>query len=349
MLSPTRFRGLTNCLSENRSSEERSSGYPIVLAKPLQFLEDSKSMRTDVDHLPASKQRELERVVETIFDEFRSATENATGPRKGARILKVILFGSHARGDWVDAPFSANQYKSDYDILVIVSQKELTDRAAYWAKAEERLIRAYTIEKTLHTPVNFIVHSLHEVNDGLSHGRVFFMEVVKDGIALYEADDRELAAPKPKTAEQALDAAREYFEEWMPSAAGFLDTSKYALSRGRLKESAFQLHQATERLYGCLLLTLTFYTPYNHNIAFLRSLAEGLDRRLFGIWPEDTHRERSMFQKLKEAYTKARYSKHYKISEAELTWLGERVEELGRVVHQVCSDKIAELEAAARR
>ena len=304
-------------------------------------------MRTDLDHLPAAKQRELERVVETIFDEFRESTENATGPRIGARILKIILFGSHARGDWVDAPLSANQYKSDYDILIIVSQKELTDRAAYWATAEERLIRAYTIERTLHTPVNFIVHSLHEVNDGLSHGRVFFMEVVKDGIALYEADDRELAAPKPKTAQQAVEAAREYFEEWMPSAAGFLDTSKYALSRGRLKESAFQLHQATERLYGCLLLTLTFYTPYNHNIAFLRSLAEGLDRRLYGMWPESTHRERSMFQKLKEAYTKARYSKHYKISEEELTWLAERVEELGRVVHQVCSEKIAKLEAAA--
>ncbi|HEV7343322.1 MAG TPA: HEPN domain-containing protein [Sphingopyxis sp.] len=306
-------------------------------------------MRTDIDHLPAAKQRELERVVETIFDEFRSATENATGPRKGARILKIILFGSHARGDWVDAPLSANQYKSDYDILVIVSQKEMTDRAAYWATAEERLIRAYTIEKTLHTPVNFIVHSLHEVNDGLSHGRVFFMEVAKDGIALYEADDRELATPKPKTPEQALETAREYFEEWMPSAAGFLDTSKYARSRGRLKESAFQLHQATERLYGCLLLTLTFYTPYNHNIAFLRSLAEGLDRRLYGIWPDATHRERAKFQKLKEAYTKARYAKHYKISEEELIWLTDRVEELGRVVHQVCSDQIAELETAARR
>src|SRR3546814_2230829 len=98
-------------------------------------------MRTDIDHLPAAKQRELERIVEILFDEFGQATENATGRRKGARILKVVLFGSFARGDWVDAPLSANQYKSDYDILVIVSQKELTDRAAYWAKAEERLIR----------------------------------------------------------------------------------------------------------------------------------------------------------------------------------------------------------------
>ncbi|MDR7059171.1 MULTISPECIES: HEPN domain-containing protein [unclassified Sphingopyxis] len=306
-------------------------------------------MRTDVDHLPAAKQRELERIVEILFDEFGQATENATGRRKGARILKIILFGSHARGDWIDAPLSANQYKSDYDILVIVSQKELTDRAAYWAKAEERLIRAYTIEKTLRTPVNFIVHSLHEVNDGLAHGRVFFMEVAKDGIALYEADNRELATPKPKTPEQALEAAKDYFEEYYPSGMYAKKVADYCLKDGQTKYAAFNLHQATERLYSCLLLTLTFYTPYNHNIAFLRSLAEGLDRRLYGIWPETNRRERAIFQKLKEAYTKARYSKHYKISEEELTWLGGRVEELGRIVHQVCTDKIAELEKAARR
>ncbi|MGV1682362.1 nucleotidyltransferase and HEPN domain-containing protein [Sphingopyxis sp. NJF-3] len=303
-------------------------------------------MRTDLDHLPAAKQRELERVVEIIFDEFGQAIENARGQRKGARILKIILFGSHARGDWVDAPLSANQYKSDYDILIIVSQKELTDRAAYWAKAEERLIRAYTIEKTLRTPVNFIVHSLHEVNDGLSHGRVFFMEVVKDGIAIYQADDTELARPKPKSPQQALEAAREYFEEYLPAGLRKHDLALEAQRRGYSKDAAFLFHQATESLYQGVLLTLTYYTPYNHNIAFLRSLAEGVDRRLFGIWPEGTHRERAMFQKLKEAYTKARYSKHYKISEEELTWLGARTEELGRVVHQVCTDTIAELEKA---
>lgn len=304
-------------------------------------------MRTDIDHLPAAKQRELERIVEVIFEEFRDAIGNATGPRKGARILKVVLFGSHARGDWVDAPLSANQYKSDYDILIIVSQKELADRAAYWAMAEERLIRAYTIEKTLRTPVNFIVHSLHEVNDGLAHGRVFFMEVAKDGIALYEADGSELKTPKPKTAPQALDAAREYFEEWMSLATSSQKIFLFCRSQNEYRDAAFNLHQATERLYAGLLLTLTFYSPHNHNIAFLRSLAEGLDRRLYGIWPETTRRERAMFQKLKEAYTKARYSRHYRISAEELAWLGERVEELGRVVHEVCSERIAELEAAA--
>ena len=265
-----------------------------------------------------------------------------------ARILKIILFGSHARGDWVDAPLSANQYKSNYDIPVIVSQKELTDRAAYWAKAEEWLIRAYTIEKTLRTSVNFIIHSLHEVNDGLAHGRVFFIEVAKDGIALYETDGSELATPLPKSPSQALETAKEYFEEHIASAAEFLEDFKFYMGRRSWKKAAFLLHQSTEGLYQGLLLTLTFYTPYNHNIAFLRSLAEGLDRRLYGIWPETNRRERAMLQKLKEAYTKARYSKHYRISEEELTWLSTRVEELGRVVHQVCSERIAELETAVR-
>ena len=304
-------------------------------------------MKTELDHLPPAKQQELERIVEIIFEEFRAANEHAVGPRKGARILKIVLFGSYARGDWVDAPLSANRYKSDFDILIIVSQKELTDRAAYWAKAEERLVRAYTIEKTLSTPVNFILHSLHEVNDGLAHGRVFFMEVAKDGIALYEADDRALNTPKPKTPAQALAAAREYFDEGFPSAMKRYEIAKFDIERGYLKDAAFDMHQTVERLYACLLLTLTYYVPYNHNIAFLRSLAEGLDRRLVGIWPSDTRHERAMFQKLKDAYTKARYSRHFRISENELSWLGQRVEELGRVVHQVCSEHIVELEQAA--
>ena len=48
-------------------------------------------MRTNLDHLPAAKQRELEEVVRILFAEFREATENATGRKKSARILKIIL------------------------------------------------------------------------------------------------------------------------------------------------------------------------------------------------------------------------------------------------------------------
>lgn len=305
-------------------------------------------MRTDVDHLPPHKQRELDRVVEMLFQDFREATQNATGRKKSARILKIILFGSYARGDWVDAPFDANQYKSDFDILVIVNQKEVADRAAYWSVAEQRLVDAYQIEKTIRTPVNFIVHSLQQVNDALAHGRVFFIEVAKEGIALYEADEKELGKPKPKTAQEALTTAKDYFEEWFPSAQRRFDGAKFHLEKGNLNEAAFDLHQTTERLYHSLLLTLTFYTPYDHNIIFLRAQAERLDHSLFEVWPRGTKKERAMFQKLKDAYVKARYSKHYRISSEELEWLGSRVEELGRVVHAICTAHIATMEKALK-
>jgi hypothetical protein len=80
----------------------------------------------------------------------------------------------------------------------------------------------------------------------------------------------------------------------------------------------------------------------------LRKQAERLDSRLVDAWPRTTRKERAMFEKLKDAYVKARFSKHYRITDEELSWLGERVEVLGRAVHAVCSERIAELEAAAK-
>jgi len=165
-------------------------------------------MRSDLDHLPPAKQRELERVVQIIFEEFGAAHENATSRRKRGRILKVILYGSHARGGWVDEPHTAKGYVSDFDLLIIVNQKELTDRAAYWTAAEQRLIEE-KLAGRLRTPVNFVVHSWQEVGDGLAHGRFFFLDIARDGVVLQEVDDRPLPEPKPKTPQQALAMAQE--------------------------------------------------------------------------------------------------------------------------------------------
>lgn len=305
-------------------------------------------MRSDLDHLPPAKQRELERVVQILFEEFEEARGLATQEwKKKGRILKIILYGSYARGGWVDEPHTAKGYKSDFDLLIIVNDKRLTDRVQYWVKAEERLNRELSITRTLKTPVNFIVHTLHEVNDGLAHGRFFFMDVAHDGIALYQSDSSELAEPKPKTPAQALAMAKEYFEEWFPSGSDFYDGYKDAEQRGKFKKAVFDLHQAAERLYHCVLLSVTFYTAHVHNLGFLRTQAERIDRRLAYVWPRDTRKERAMFEKLKDAYVKARYSKHYRISAEELAWLGARVEELGSVVQAICLERIEGLEQKA--
>ncbi len=305
-------------------------------------------MKNDLDHLPANKQRELERVKAIVFEEFEDAIALGTmGWKKKGRIDKIILYGSYARGGWVDEPHTAKGYRSDFDLLIIVNDKRLTEKVDFWEKLEDRLIRELAIDRTLHTPVNFIVHTLQEVNDGLAHGRYFFMDVARDGIALYEYDDKPLHTPKPKTSEQALAMAREYFDEWYPSAGRFKSAAEFLANDGGLREAAFNMHQSAERLYHCVLLVCTFYTPHVHNLAFLRTQAERIDMRLVDAWPRERREDRTRFEKLKEAYVKARYSKHYRITEAELTWLGGCIEELGCAVHAICSERIAELEARA--
>ena len=76
--------------------------------------------------------------------------------------------------------------------------------------------------------------------------------------------------------------------------------------------------------------------------------AERIDERLIEVWPRETKADRARFEKLKEAYVKARYSKHYRITEDELALLGERVEALGQVVETICSERIEALEKTAR-
>ncbi|MGQ0278479.1 nucleotidyltransferase and HEPN domain-containing protein [Sphingopyxis terrae] len=305
-------------------------------------------MRNDLDHLPANKQRELERVKAIIFEEFEDAIALGTMSwKKKGRIDKIILYGSYARGGWVDEPHTAKGYLSDFDLLIIVSDKRLIDKLDVWSKLDDRLTRELLIDRTLKTPVNFIVHTLQEVNDGLAHGRYFFMDVARDGIALYEADDKALHQPKPKTPDQALAMAKEYFEEWFPLAMQRFELSAMGREKGYLKPAAFDLHQSTEFLYHCVLLVCTFYSPHVHNLGFLRTQAERIDMRLVDAWPRELKADRARFEKLKEAYVKARYSKHYRISEADLVWLAGRVEELGQAVHAICSERIAEMEARA--
>ena len=307
-------------------------------------------MRTDVEHLPANKRRELERVVQIIFEEFDDALALAKHQwKKKGRIEKIILYGSHARGDWVDEPYTAKGYQSDFDILIIVNDKRLTDPVDYWLKVEDRFNRELAITHTLRTPVNFIVHTLQEVNDGLAHGRYFFMDVRRDGIALYQFDHSELHVAKPKTPEAALEMAKEHFEEWFPGAMRKYDFVKFGIEKGHLKETAFELHQTTETLYHCVLLVVTFYTPHVHNIGFLRTQAERLDRRLIDVWPNDRRFDQIAWEKLKEAYVKARYSKHYRISTDQLEWLAARVEELGAIVHTICTERLAALEQDVAR
>jgi uncharacterized protein len=303
-------------------------------------------MKTSLDHLPASKQRELQRVVEILFAEFQDAIALGTQPHKRmGRILHVVLFGSYARGDWVDDPVGG--YVSDYDLLVVVNHDQLTDVVDYWAKAEDHLLRELTISHRLTAPVNFIVHTLADVNNQLSLGRPFFTDILRDGVSLYELSGNPFVQPQPVTATDALVEARGNFEKWLPSAVNYRTLAADAVARDMPNEAAFLLHQAAERVLHGLLLVTGGYSPKSHNLKFLRSLAEDKDRRLIAAWPRSTKFDRRRFELLKRAYVEARYSPHYEITAEELAWLAERVAVLLDLIKTACQERLADLARAA--
>ena len=303
-------------------------------------------MKSGLEHLPEAKRHELAFVVDCLRKGFAFAIARRTMPKlRGGRLLKIILFGSYARGDWVEDP--VGRYFSDYDLLVVVDREELTDVPEFWAKTEEHLLEELASGRNLRTPVSLIYHSLDDVNEKLRLGRYFFMDIVRDGVLLFEEPGHPFAEPKPLSPAEALKETQDYFEEWFETADQFFRQFKHAMADGAPKVAAFQLHQATERYYHCLFLVRTLYSPKTHNLNQLRQLAEAIEPRLKTVWPRETKFERRCYELLRDAYVKARYSRHYRISDEQLEWLSSRVELLQSIVRDLCEARIAELAEAA--
>jgi predicted nucleotidyltransferase/HEPN domain-containing protein len=304
-------------------------------------------MKSEIDHLPSKQQDELERIKQVLTEEFARSIERSTKDvKRNGKILKIILFGSYARSDWVDEP--ENGYQSDFDILIIVSHADLTDIADHWYLAEDKILRDPAIGRTL----NIIVHTLDEVNRALGRGEYFWVDILRDGIMLYELPNHALAVPKPLTPADAYEMAVGYFSEGFPAIQRALRTVDLQKAEGLdnagwRKDIAFSLHQAVERAYACYLLTKTFYFPRSHNIKFLRSLSEDREPRLVEAWPRDSKLDRRRFELLKRAYVEARYSSSYAITADDLEALAAAATRLGDIVGQICRERVDALKSQA--
>ena len=172
------------------------------------------------------------------------------------------------------------------------------------------------------------------------------MYILNDGIQLYSEPGHPFVSPQPLSAQDALAETKAYFEDWFESAAAFQRGAKFFEQDGRPKEAAFALHQSAEKLYHCVLLVLTLYSPKTHRMNRLRDLAEELDGRLIGVWPGSTKIERRCYDLLRRAYVEARYSPRYKITAEELAWLDERITLLQGLVRNICEERIMTLSSA---
>ena len=298
-----------------------------------------------IAHIPLSKRRHLVRAVEILFEEFEESLKGKLSQKaKRGRILKVILYGSFARGTWRDDPRSG--YVSDFDLLVVVNDERFGQLYDAWDHASDRFVQDSLAAARARPSPSVIVHTYADMNDQLARGLPFFTDIYRDGIVLFEAEGYPLAEPGPLTPEQQLAEARLHFAKWFYDGEGFMEASRGLAKTGRLRLAAFLLHQCAENFYHCILLVLTLYSPKLHALRKPRSKAEGYDFRLVEAWPRNTRLSRSRFSLLHDAYVKARYSPRYTISAEELDWLTEHVDILGRLVAEICAERLGALPPA---
>lgn len=277
-------------------------------------------MESSLDHLPEKKRAKLVAM---------AAKLRAEAPCVGM----IVLFGSHARGDWVEDMETG--YRSDYDLLVVVDTPEQAEDHALWARAEAA-IRPFASP----SPVTLIVHDIRELNWQIRRGQFFFAELWRQGVVLHDAKRFTLARPKAATPEERKELAQEYFDHWFTSAGEFFAGYEFYVGRKSWSIAAFQLHQATERYFAAALLVFTGTKPTTHDLEALSKLVSPLHPLLAEPFPRATAEDDELFKLLKRAYIEGRYKKSYRITADELAVLGARVRDLAARVEQACQEAI---------
>jgi HEPN domain-containing protein len=290
-------------------------------------------MKTDLSHLPQDKQAQFRRIAERIRE--------AVSPEM------IILFGSHARGDWVADRYTKGgihyEYVSDVDILVVVpapQDKANGGSTHLWERVERQIKDALPAGSR----VNAIAHNIDYLNSKLSEGHWFFVDIVTEGVLLYDSGRHSLATPRELPAVDRRRIAGEYYDQWFHSATGFYAHYQFGIGRGELSIAAFQLHQATERFYTTILLVFGGSKPKSHDLDKLGKLAATYVPELIRVFPRATDEEKRRFELLNRAYVEARYDPAYTISREDLEYLGSRVHELQALTEAACRRRIESLE-----
>jgi predicted nucleotidyltransferase/HEPN domain-containing protein len=286
-------------------------------------------MKTSLEHLPQKKQNEIKIVKDIICDLIDAQF--------------VILFGSYARGDWVEDRTVGNdnnvyEYKSDYDILIVTKNPRRCERDDCPKRIEDKAAKL-----GVRTYLSIIFHSPKEFERSVNKGRYFFVDIINEGIMLYSSGRMPLPEVEELTLDEQKHYAQEDFDNWFKSANEFYIDFQNAFERKSYNKAAFELHQAAERFYGTAMLVFTSYKPKLHDLEKLDHKAQALSKEFKNIFPKNTQKEKDLFDLLKRAYVDARYDMSYKITREELEYLAERVKLLQQTTEKVCKDRIKNL------
>jgi predicted nucleotidyltransferase len=156
-------------------------------------------MKTSLSHLPDYKQKEIRLAVEII--------------KESVKVDMIILFGSYARGDWIEdiqpEGMNMHEYKSDLDLLIVLKHESLVTKIERKQSLENRL--------EIKTPVSLVPEDIYFLNQRMIEGQYFYKDIFEEGILLFDSGKLKLETPRELNPNERKKLAIDDFEYWFSS------------------------------------------------------------------------------------------------------------------------------------
>lgn len=290
-------------------------------------------MKNSIDFLPERKQRDLHELAALIRDEVKD-------------VVMIILYGSYAANTYVERDERRDYgvrtiYMSDYDLLVVTKRRLGERESTVEARIRERFAAGKN-DENLPRP-QIINESISKLNDALTMGRYFYVEIVAKGIMLYDSGECQLATPGELDYAEIKKMAEEYYDDKFSDGLDFFKGANFYYQEENYHMTAFMLHQATESFLKTIPLVYILYGYKEHDLQFLIEKCKPYTLELAKVFPCDTDEEKRLFDLLRRAYLEARYNKkNFIVTKADIDVLVPKIELLRDIVEKVCKERIAE-------
>ncbi len=305
-------------------------------------------MRDSILHLPEVTQEELNLLVELIKENIKECE-------------MIILYGSYARDTFVirddKVEFGRHTiFKSDLDIMVVTSTYANTDAIEYFLK--DVVVRKYcsilegrrgTSDSKVpkYAPPSLISETLECLNEWLENYRSFYVDVLRDGIMLYDSGNCKLSKAKELSPQRIKEVAEREYSIMFTDGNRFLDHGYYDFSNKWYKLGSFELHQACERYYKTIELVFDNYSMKTHDLDRLIDSTIYNADELATIFMHKAPRsqasqsfEERCYDLLRRAYIEARYNTDFVVTKEELEYMLARVEVLKDVTERICTEQL---------
>jgi POT family proton-dependent oligopeptide transporter len=232
----------------------------------------------------------------------------------------------------------------DYNFLIVTKFKKNAKpkfRAELEDQIRKKLVsRGIEPEMSKDNKITITIESINKFNLRSERQRL-----LKEGILLYGANRLRLSEPKKMTRDRRKEMAQKGYKHWYKKGLNFLKI--YETMKNKIDDNgllALQLHQATESFYNCSLMVLTGEKPHSHELTRLNYLLCDESNIFANIFPISSREEAECFKLLEDGYIASRYEFDFLITNQQLEYLFDKIEELKEITKEVCEEEIRILE-----